>query len=116
MLLKTSGAFSPPCPIFNCPFIDLLLAAPGKKGLFFTPSLTVAGGMGGPGGMGGGRNSNKTKPMVHKLKVSLEDLYNGKTKKLAANRDIQCADCDGKGGTKVERCILCKGMKTYYPK
>ena len=26
----------------------------------------------------GGRNSNKTKPMVHKLGVTLEELYNGK--------------------------------------
>ena len=31
------------------------------------------------GGMGGsGRQSNKTKAMVHKLGVSLEELYNGK--------------------------------------
>ena len=33
---------------------------------------------GGMGGMGGGRHSNKTKAMVHKLGVSLEELYNGK--------------------------------------
>ena len=33
---------------------------------------------GGMGGMGGGRQSNKTKAMVHKLGVSLEELYNGK--------------------------------------
>lgn len=26
----------------------------------------------------GGRQSNKTKPMIHKLSVSLEELYNGK--------------------------------------
>ena len=35
---------------------------------------------GGMGGMGGGRQSNKTKAMVHKLGVSLEELYNGKVK------------------------------------
>ena len=33
---------------------------------------------GGMGGMGGSRQSNKTKPMVHKLGVTLEELYNGK--------------------------------------
>ena len=33
---------------------------------------------GGMGGMGGGRQSNKTKPMVHKLGVTLEELYSGK--------------------------------------
>ena len=33
---------------------------------------------GGMGGMGGGRQSNKSKAMVHKLGVTLEELYNGK--------------------------------------
>jgi len=39
----------------------------------------------------------------HPLKVSLEDLYNGKTAKLAVSREKivgepqKCADCDGKG-------------------
>ena len=34
---------------------------------------------GGMGGMGGSsRQSNKTKPMVHKLGVTLEELYSGK--------------------------------------
>ena len=34
---------------------------------------------GGIGGMGGSqRQSNKTKPMVHKLGVTLEELYSGK--------------------------------------
>ena len=51
---------------------------------------------------GGGRQGrNKTKPMVHKLGVTLEELYNGKTRKIAANRDIKCDSCDGKGGTMV---------------
>jgi len=39
----------------------------------------------------------------HPLKVSLEDLYNGKTVKLAVNRQVidgestRCVSCDGKG-------------------
>merc|ERR1719481_2000152 len=60
-------------------------------------------------GGGGGRNSNKTKPMVHKLGVTLEELYNGKTRKLAATRDIVCSSCDGKGGSNVKNCTGCKG-------
>ena len=51
----------------------------------------------------------KTKPIVHKLGVTLEDLYNGKKKKLAANRCLLCTDCEGKGGTKVEKCAECQG-------
>jgi len=47
--------------------------------------------------------------MVHKLGVTLEELYNGKTRKLAASRDIQCADCDGKGGKNTKSCQGCKG-------
>jgi len=59
---------------------------------------------------GQGRSqSNKTKPMVHKLTVTLEELYNGKVRKLAASRDIQCNPCGGKGGDNVKSCQDCKG-------
>lgn len=81
---RGGGGFSSPMDIFNMMF---------------------GGGMGG----GGGRNSNKTKPMVHKLGVTLEELYNGKTRKLAATRDIVCSSCDGKGGSNVKNCTGCKG-------
>ena len=52
--------------------------------------------------------------MVHKMGVTLEELYNGKKRKLAANRDLKCENCDGKGGMKVTSCAECKGrgMKT----
>ena len=52
---------------------------------------------GGSGGGPGRQATNKSKPMVHKLGVTLEELYNGKLRKLAANRDLKCDDCDGKG-------------------
>ncbi|XP_023349567.1 dnaJ homolog subfamily A member 1 [Eurytemora carolleeae] len=68
-------------------------------------NMMFGGGMGG----NGGRQSNKTKPMIHKLSVSLEELYNGKVRKLAASRDIQCTDCGGKGGSNVKTCQGCKG-------
>ena len=65
----------------------------------------------GGGGMPGSAGSSvrKTKPMVHTLKVSLEELYNGKKRKIAANRDIVCKECKGKGGLNVEKCLECKG-------
>ena len=42
------------------------------------------------GGGGGSRRANKSKPIVHKLGVSLEELYNGKTRKLAVTREVCC--------------------------
>jgi len=80
----------------------------GGGGGFSSPmdmfNMMFGGGMG-----GGGRQSNKTKPMVHKLGVTLEEMYNGKVRKLAASRDIQCVDCDGKGGSNVKTCQSCRG-------
>jgi len=53
----------------------------------------------GGGGRGGGRGGpKKGKNMMHALEVSLEDCYNGKVRKLAVNRDVLCAGCDGAGG------------------
>jgi DnaJ homolog subfamily A member 2 len=56
---------------------------------------------------GGGRRRSsgprKGPSLNHPLKVSLEDLYNGKTVKLAINRKVivgepkQCSGCDGHG-------------------
>jgi len=54
---------------------------------------------------GGSRRSGpqKGESINHPLKVSLEDLYNGKTVKLAINRQVlvgepnMCDDCDGQG-------------------
>ena len=56
------------------------------------------------------QSARKSKPMVHKLAVTLEELYNGKLRKLAANRDIRCDDCDGKGGSVVKKCPDCRGQ------
>ena len=46
---------------------------------------------------------------MHKLGVTLEELYKGRTRKLAINREVSCSQCDGKGGSKVESCSACKG-------
>ncbi len=55
----------------------------------------------------------KTKPMVHKLSVTLEELYSGKTRKIAANRDLECQTCSGKGGMRVSKCQECKVEPQY---
>lgn len=79
------------------------------------------GGGGGPadifdmffgGGGGGRRRERRTKDMIHQLGVSLKDLYMGKTAKLAVQRKVVCADCDGAGGKKgaVQPCGPCRGQ------
>ena len=88
------AGFSSPMDMFN---------------MFFGGGMPGGGG-GGGGGRGGRGSRSKTKPMVHKLAVSLEDLYNGMVRKLAANRDIKCEACDGKGGDRVTTCATCKGQ------
>ena len=70
------------------------------------------GGGGGPDDLfsmffgGGGRSRagpRKSESVNHPLKVSLEDLYNGKTAKIAINRQVivgeskMCTACDGQG-------------------
>lgn len=67
----------------------------------------------GGGGGGGGRNRGpqKGEDIKHSIKVSLEDLYNGKTVKLAISRNKPCGDCEGRGG-KVgceKSCSVCNG-------
>merc|ERR550532_3704734 len=61
-------------------------------------------GGGGRRGGGGGRRK-KTKEVVQPLKVTLEQLYNGQTKKMAITRQVidkkkgvqECPQCDGRG-------------------
>jgi DnaJ homolog subfamily A member 2 len=73
---------------------------------------------GGGGGMRGGarQGPKKGKTVMHPVKATLEDLYNGKSTKVAVNRDRICSKCDGKGGKEgaVQACSGCKGrgMKT----
>ncbi|OQR81753.1 hypothetical protein THRCLA_11437, partial [Thraustotheca clavata] len=65
------------------------------------------------GGRGGGRprGPQKGEDLTHPLKVSLEDLYNGKTVKLAVNRDVLCGRCEGRGGAvgAEKTCDTCNG-------
>lgn len=67
------------------------------------------GGGGRRGGGGGGRRRQKTKDVTQPLKVTLEQLYNGQTKKMAITRQVidkkrgvqECSECGGRG-VKVE--------------
>ncbi|KAF4578673.1 Type I HSP40 co-chaperone [Pleurotus pulmonarius] len=63
------------------------------------------------GGSGRSQGPRKTKDLVHRVSVSLEDLYKGKTTKLSLTRNIICAKCKGKGGKEgaVRPCGGCGG-------
>lgn len=65
------------------------------------------------GGMGGGRRRTRQRgeDTVHPLKVSLEDLYNGKTSKLQLSKHVICSTCSGQGGKPgaTVTCTTCQG-------
>lgn len=86
--------------------------------------LQEGGGRGGPGGFsdifemfggGGGRRQpqgkQKKDPVVHPLKVTLEEIYTGKSTKISVNRERICAKCNGLGGKEgaVKKCPACNG-------
>lgn len=65
------------------------------------------------GGGGGGRSrrEKRSDDVQHKLVCTLEELYNGTTKKLSLSRNLPCDGCKGSGtksGKKYE-CSTCRG-------
>jgi len=69
---------------------------------------------GGLFGFGGGNRGGPAQgeDIVHQIAVSLEDLYKGKTSKLAVTRNIICTKCQGAGAKKAganQRCATCDG-------
>lgn len=63
----------------------------------------------GRGRQQGKKQVPQLKPTVLPLKISLEDVYNGKMATVDVNRKVLCAGCNGKGGSQVEKCPSCKG-------
>ncbi|CAH0700712.1 unnamed protein product [Spodoptera exigua] len=72
-------------------------------------------------GMGGGsrgRGPARGEDTMHPLKVSLEDMYMGKTTKLQLSKNVICGPCKGIGG-KPGSVVVCKdchgqGIKVSY--
>uniref|UniRef100_A0A3B3BMQ6 DnaJ heat shock protein family (Hsp40) member A1 n=1 Tax=Oryzias melastigma TaxID=30732 RepID=A0A3B3BMQ6_ORYME len=63
---------------------------------------------------GGGsrmQRERKGKNMVHQITVSLEELYNGATRKLAVQKNCICERCEGRGSRKgaAQVCMSCHG-------
>ncbi|XP_018431238.1 PREDICTED: dnaJ homolog subfamily A member 1-like [Nanorana parkeri] len=57
------------------------------------------------------RGERKGKTVTHCLPVSLEDLYNGATRKLSIQKNIICPKCKGSGARQASevRCRRCQG-------
>ena len=75
-------------------------------------SQLFGGGGGFFGGGGRPRGPRKGKDLVHRVKVTLEDLYKGKLTKLALQKHVLCKKCDGRGGKEgsVKTCNSCHGQ------
>ncbi|XP_043216989.1 dnaJ homolog subfamily A member 1-like isoform X1 [Amphibalanus amphitrite] len=63
---------------------------------------------------GGGHRKERErrgKNVVHQLPVTLEEMYNGATRKLSLQKNVICERCEGRGGKKgaVETCPNCRG-------
>ncbi|GAB6021390.1 hypothetical protein CHUAL_003997 [Chamberlinius hualienensis] len=63
------------------------------------------------GGGGGRRRRQKGENTIHPLKVTLEDLYKGKTRHLEVQKKVICSVCEGIGGKAgaVRQCNNCHG-------
>lgn len=108
-----------------------ILSDPDKKAIYDEAGeegLEGSGGGGGGNGMadifdlfggafgqqgGRGAQSNKVRKgedVNFPLKVTLEDLFNGTSKKLRLTKNIICSGCKGKGGKTEISCKDCKGQ------
>ncbi|KAG8340903.1 putative DnaJ protein [Trypanosoma vivax] len=59
------------------------------------------------------RGERKPKDLVHELRVSLEDMYNGRVKRVSVVRDRLCGSCEGTGvrpGAQLQPCAACQGQ------
>lgn len=58
---------------------------------------------------GGRRGPQRGEDVVYELGCTLEQFYNGATRKLKMNKTEVCAGCDGEGGANVKTCSDCGG-------
>ncbi|XP_062317532.1 dnaJ homolog subfamily A member 4 isoform X1 [Osmerus eperlanus] len=81
----------------------------GMGGQFSSPTDIFNMFFGGGGRMH--REERRGKNVIHQLSVTLEEMYNGATRKLGLQKNVICAKCDGYGGKKgtLEKCSSCKG-------
>lgn len=67
----------------------------------------------GMGGRSRERGPKRGKDTVYQMSVSLEELYNGTTRKLSCEKQVLCPKCEGRGtknpNSGPEHCVSCKG-------
>jgi len=80
----------------------------GAEDLF---SQFFGGGMFGGGGPRRPRGPKRSADITHTVRVTLEDLYKGKSSKMALKKTITCPTCSGRGGKEgqVKECSGCHG-------
>ncbi|GMP91734.1 hypothetical protein CsSME_00042293 [Camellia sinensis var. sinensis] len=74
---------------------DALKEGMGGGGGMHDPFDIFQSFFGGGGGSSRGRRQRRGEDVVHPLKVSLEDLYSGISKKLSLARNVLCSKCNG---------------------
>lgn len=85
---------------------------PGGPGVDLNDILAQMFGMDVGGGAGGPRRPRRGPDEEQQYKVTLEDLYKGKTVKFSANKKVICGQCKGTGAkdkVKPQTCERCKG-------
>lgn len=85
---------------------------PGGHEDLFSQLFNNGGSFFGGGGPSRPSGPRRGKDLVHRIGVSLEDLYKGKVQKLALSKSVLCKTCDGIGGKKgaVKECTTCHGQ------
>lgn len=56
----------------------------------------------------------KGEDMVLSVKLSLEEIFNGVTKKYKYNRNVRCVSCEGHGGKGIVNCSACNGVGVIF--
>lgn len=85
---------------------------PGGAGVDLNDILAQMFGMDVGGGAGGPRRPRRGRDEEQQYKVTLEELYKGKTVKFSANKKVICSQCKGTGAkdkVKPQTCERCKG-------
>jgi DnaJ family protein A protein 2 len=91
---------------------DPTRGGPGAGGVDLNDILSQMFGMG-MGGPGGPRRPRRSPDEEQHYKVTLEELYKGKTVKFAAEKQVICSQCKGTGAKekiKPNDCDRCGGM------
>ncbi|CAK7237895.1 DnaJ-like protein xdj1 [Sporothrix bragantina] len=97
---------------FGMAAFDPSRGGPGDAGVDLNDMLAQMFGMNVGGGAGGHRRPRRGRDEEQQYKVTLEELYKGKTVKFAANKRVICSQCKGSGAkdkVKPQQCDRCKG-------